>query len=1279
MNILPDWEKRLKPFFNGTLRIIGEIPLSYADIEEISNQVKLNADIIKVSGVTKQFRDYYPLTFITLLSIFAAYNTQRDFWQAFADFVHFDKSSILNQCWHKLFVELAKKQGLKVFEFGEDPLPYVTSIRFQGGIPAYSLPDYFERMVLPAVERPILREMPIETVLNSLIKRVLFVDSPVLDFLKNSGTYGIDFFKESCRLARHAIKNHGEILPANEVDLPSYIVTSFENYMERKEDEKQHWRKPELLAAPYSEDSAVILALPEQEINLDLFTRKVTWHVEWEGQGEPLEIPCKVYRQRQSVVTKEEFRAIQATPRTVIVSIYAYFEEANKKQELRRWSLPLVPAKDHTPLIAFRKNQRLTPVGLSLPAEPLYLVFPRTSELDFVGEANQLEVCTPLVGAWQEWKMEVWDLTKVWSVQIKQDGKPVGKVIPVQGAIPQPELVDGHLYQFQLESEIPLYIAGIPSISVPINKTNNFADLNAWQIHIRSLWEASPCIDLTNKLVQFRKGIKVEVDRAIFPLSLILGENPVGTYQIDLRGPHDLRAEFRIRLWPSLFILGHSINLIQPAKETQPSGFMVRIPENALCEVQAGAEKVELKKIGGVWQVTAPPSLNLVLLDLTMPAEGGGIVRVPISIPLPKLRWGLATEQSQGDLSLGQALLHRSIDQLQQSGSAALHVEMYGLGGLIHSLKLRLVELDVAENVIQEVKFNRTDFTRDGLRAGLGQFSDSIKSVNSLAQFELVYYAEDKEADPVRISMLELSRELQVDQVALKRLSDTSWKVTWQEEKPLKNRRVMILPSWQPWQKPWEYKIPDKACAEFMIDEIAIPPSRYHLYFYIAPTWATPRKSPPDNLKPFTINLCTPQERIKALAGNSNLPNEQFKNLVEMANIHDSLGEPKNRDERLSECAKLLMHLTNLDLLMGSLKWIQSKDIDPPIKSFFFRRMYRIEILRTILQGYNLYNPTVVEYLQYAGKIKDSIPTDSAKLLLQRVDEPTAIYSSLHHLLEKKDVELPQIVVKMMEEARFSKRDALDLFALDPEWAIGKIAELIPSSYVDSLIAGLLPKVAQSETMKCEPRAAEWMIRAIPYEDDEQLVITYLMYLFISKHPRAYEILMKCFNDELIFDDDVMGILSLEPQISLDFLEQAPQKDEHQKWILYLIEKYPTAAGIIKSGNRLKTPFGIVIIDYIENRNEELMNQIRIGDPGSRLNVITGDGADRIRLQIDYRDMKVYVADKSVVWRCGQCGYINPEQKKVTRHADDEHGHVPLTIGQIKVPISFTKEEIEIL
>ncbi|PKO03867.1 MAG: hypothetical protein CVU43_00695 [Chloroflexi bacterium HGW-Chloroflexi-5] len=1276
---LNDWSKRLDPYYKSGLRIIGEIPLTWADINELADIVHA----VFVAEGMKRGSDIlyyeYPKLMLTLMACFAAHNTKRDYWQAFADFIEVDKVALYNQRWHHCFVELAESEGFKVFKFKDDPTPYVTSIRFQGGIPTYSLPDYFEKMVLPAVQRPDLREIPTKQALAYLLNHAYFVDSPVLDFLRNSGELGIEFFSDSCKLARHALKHHGEILPLGDLNLPSYIVSAFETYFERQVDEKQHWRKPELLAAPYSDDAPVILSLPEQEINLDLFTRQIQWQIVCDDQDQPIILPCKVFRQRQSVVTKEVFQPIQETPKTIIVSLLAVYEETSNVQELRRWNLSLIPSPDRTPIMAFREDRKLVSQSIALPAEPLYLVIPKDCQFTFTGNAILREEFSALSGYWSGWKIEAWDLSGAWSLQLSQNEKLLGRVIPIQGIITQPQLTGGHLFQFQNESSLPLYTTELPSLKIPTTFLHgDQADLNAWQVRVRSKWDAVPSIDVSFKLGQFRSVIQIEKEMALFPLSTILEKESAGTFEVELRGPRDIHLEFRFHFWPSILVCGHSLKIGRPDHDPKSSQFILRLPDKARCEPQAGAEAATITRNPAGWMVTAPETANRVMLDLTMPSDNGGLVRVPIMIPMPKLRWGLATDQDQGILELNQNLLTRSIDQLLQAGNCSLHVEMYGLGDILESLRIRLVEDDKPEQFLQEVKLTRTNFTKDWLRVTLGQFSDSIKNIHSLAQFELIYWTTDREADPIRIPLIELSRDLSIDHVKLDQVTDTTWKISWKEEHTLRNRRVMIVPSWQPWQKPWEYIIPDNSNGELLIENIALPPSQYELYFYISPKWATTKLEQPKNIKPFLCKLCTPVDRLEALDGKGKTPNEHFKNLVEMANIQDSLGEYKQRDIRLSECAKFLTQLSDLNLLLGSLQWIQSKEIDPPVKSFFLRSMYRIEILGTILRSYNLYDPDVIDYLEYTNKVKD-IPTDSAKLMLKRVDNPTAIHSAFHSLLKKKDSELISLVIKMMEESRISKRDALDLFCNDVEWVIAYLETTNSNIYSDSLLAGLLPKIANSPTMVCNSNVSELMVRSLPHEDEPEIVKSYLHCLVSENHPQAFGLLMNCFSNKLISDEDVFEFLSQNPIESLEILEKAPKHENHASWISRLIEEFPGAAGIIRPGDKLKTPFGLVKIDTIIHNQKGSQQQIRLGEPESQLNVVLGDGGERIRLVLDFEENKVMMESQKTVWKCGNCGFIHPDYKVVSNHYKANHPQLGMRFEQVNLPIYFDKENIEIL
>lgn len=191
---LLEWEKHLTPYFNGQLRIIGEIPLHEQDLREIADAVHQMEEDKGISFATKFMESEYPFTYLCLLSGFSAINTEVNFWQAFADYIQIDRSRIINYKWHQLFVRLAEAYKLLVFNFDDTNTPYVITIRFHGGIPYRCLADYFERIIEPAVIRPDIRELEYQQRLDHLVKTARYVSKPVLNFLEYSGDLGLQFF-----------------------------------------------------------------------------------------------------------------------------------------------------------------------------------------------------------------------------------------------------------------------------------------------------------------------------------------------------------------------------------------------------------------------------------------------------------------------------------------------------------------------------------------------------------------------------------------------------------------------------------------------------------------------------------------------------------------------------------------------------------------------------------------------------------------------------------------------------------------------------------------------------------------------------------------------------------------------------------------------------------------------------------------------------------------------------------------------------------------------------
>ena len=66
---LDKWESRLKPFFESHLRIIGEIPISETDLDELAEAVREFLDVYRsFARGTQKLIEHYPFVFLTLLA-----------------------------------------------------------------------------------------------------------------------------------------------------------------------------------------------------------------------------------------------------------------------------------------------------------------------------------------------------------------------------------------------------------------------------------------------------------------------------------------------------------------------------------------------------------------------------------------------------------------------------------------------------------------------------------------------------------------------------------------------------------------------------------------------------------------------------------------------------------------------------------------------------------------------------------------------------------------------------------------------------------------------------------------------------------------------------------------------------------------------------------------------------------------------------------------------------------------------------------------------------------
>jgi len=1273
---LDKWESRLKPFFESHLRIIGEIPISETDLDELAEAVKKFLDACpSFSRGTQMLIKHHPFVFLTLLAHFSAHNDQAGYWEALQEKVGADQD-LHNSRWHEHFVNLAQKHELRTFSEADTLNFYVATIRFHGGIPTYSLPDFFDRMVVPAVEDKNLREIAPKDALADLLKHVQFVDRPVLDFLKNSGEMGLTWFESCCKLVRHARKNHGEVLPRAQVpELPYYIYSFFEQYNEGLQDRGFHWSRPYLEVSPFSEDSPVGLHIPDQIVPIEVANQSLHWSITWPELKTPLIIPCQMVHRRTGESIKEDFRSITCPTSQITVSIFSSFPNASEDTELRRWTIPLLPSADQAPLIAFRENCRHIPNAQTLPAQVLYLLIPASSALEVDGHPKKVDSFGTFAGDWSSWKLEQWDLSSAVSLLMYQDGMVLGNIIPVASEIAQPELTGGHLFDYQEYPEQLLYTSESPSISIPVAQNlSKHQALAGWTLSVTSIGEAFPNIDANVSLQDYQTRCSSEADRILFPLKELLGEKPAGIFDLTLKGPKKVKAEFRLRLWPKLLVQNYSKEFPSPIESREPVRFNLHLQENAWVENQPGADPVEIRREDYGITIIAKPEVRRAQLDLITLSETKTQIRVPVSIPVMRLRWGIAEENSS--VKFSQNVVHISKERFAQYSSSAIHVEMRGLSEIISKLSCQLVGVDNEENILQEAKFNRTGFSPDWLRASLLQFSGTIQDLNTPAQFQLVYQ-KDLQSPQIRYALLEVSPLIEVEDVKLQQIGECDWKLTWHEDFPLKHRRLMLKSAWRPWQPVIEEKIPDENRGEFTLHGISLPPSRYEVYFYIRHSWEPSLRTPPEDGVRHQIDLCTPEERLTALDNTQGDHNVAFQNCIERAIILDSLGKTEERDESVSSAATHLIHLQNVRILVESVKWMQSVDIAPPYMGFFRKYMFHPTLITAILGRYARGDEQLATYLHM---MDETIYADSARLLLKEVDDPYVISICIKNLLKREDEDLVSMVLSMLNEGRLSAGDAADLLIKDPDhrtWAMKKICLLPQSSDSDGLLAAVLPIYINEKDKLYEDWLYSALLRVVRFEKSPKLIYRYLEILINADRANAWQELLRLEKLDRIIPQEFYELLKVNPGKALLALKQESESNRYSDVIQRIEIEFPQAAGLLKPGMFLSTPFGQAQIISIQLSDGAEAQSVHITDGNFILYMQGGTGMDKVEVDLDFMNKTLLFRNESIIYRCSICkAFCHPRLKKIDDHFRRSHPYASKAFQTVSGPIPFTLNEI---
>jgi hypothetical protein len=1070
-NSLDEWEERLRPQV-AEVDLLGEISLSEDEIHLLG---RLIGDLIRQhrwKQAARLLRERYPCSYAVFLVAQGVRGYEAgDFWSAIqeatdlsipsnqilqwglfeeivqTDRVQAQRTNMLDRGqWGHLFEEIV--QTLPVAQF--PPLGghrYIGPILAHGGIPDYCLADFFDHFLHPLVTRPEYASLSVEEFIQRRLLQagvVAQTDKPVLRFLEYGGALAVDFV-ERCREMALAWAERGEIPSPETVGLPPRVVQGYQDWLEGRARpsfrRRALYRSPVLFLDPWGWGPA--LHLPSQPVPAPASDVQALWRVSLSTEPD---IPVDIRRDEMDWKTvPHTFPLPCPAPEYQVALIFAWTDKGGSPSEetQREWRIPGI--QEECPLMWFDvKDGRLLTSQGTLPARRLWLL----RHPDVVLETEPPEALRVteqfprMPGEWSDWVGEEVDLTQAKGLIVHYGNQQEQKYVVLKPE-DQPALVGGQRLPVD-DNRPPFYVGVPPSLRIPLPPTPR---LHRWYVEIRNEWPALPPAQFSFTLADRQPDI--EAGAALLDLREWLGEEPMGTYKVKVRGPLGHKADLAFRILPALEIAGH--DALYLPDETQEAILLVETDAQTKLTLQPGAADCRLKEENGgrLYEVTAGIARADFPLRFARPTEGEDNVYVPLSVPIRRLRWMLILERELAHTPEWRTtLLHLPLDALEQARERLLLVDLFG--GTAGNLAVRLSLQDEEGTPLQEQE-GRWRAGQPYLRFDIAAFLDTLRQSAALfATFHLAVRGLPQRGK-VSYPVLRVARRFVVQEVraeSAQRGETVYLRLRWESPFRVRHRLVRLWPAWRPWEPPLEIPIPDEAGDEYThaFPASQLVPGRYLLELTTQDPWVaavTPSRPAPDD--PAVTSILIPPDavtqRLQQLQDLAAGGMSSFPLALETACLRLDTGQDTLAREAFQECFEHLdeaeiEHILALARLVSG-----DPDLDRPLrmKLAAARRIQRV--LDALRQG------TLAEslYREYLARLpRPSLwPAETCEILLGADDERVRI-QAVQQLIGRKRPSGIRAVVQWLQEGQISDEDAISLIEDHLSWALESLKDALP-------------------------------------------------------------------------------------------------------------------------------------------------------------------------------------------------------------------------------------------
>ena len=1002
----------------------------------------------------------YPAAFLVFLVGQGIYGYQGgDYWPAIekALDIHVDQVAFgrtLERLLHWFHLPL-------FHELQERAFRYVSLILAHGGIPVYSLNDYFSQIVLPCATKPQFVGLDGQELIDEILKSSASrnVDKPILYFLEYGGQAAVNLLERS-RSTLLAWQKNPQDFHVEETGLPGHIVSFFNEWARLHPIDaltmtktRSRYKRPVLCLDPWG--LGVFLRLPAQPIS-NLTGGSATWEVQTGDVYHETFHPRNL-RTGDRFETKEMMVRLGQIADQVTVRLEVSGQEYN-------WSIQGY-SPEH-PILAFEPEDGS--LQSHLYSRVLWLLIPKHLHLRVVeGEGDCLEELPPLPGIWGRLRAECWDLSQARKVGLFQNDQLVRDVI-VRGQekVQPPSLEEGTRLLPADPDQLPFYCGKLPILKIPLSRPDEReAELKRWRLSIEPSGEAIPnqiivtCLaDLDRAAIRWDGGTVI----IMFDQPTLLGPRAAGTFQVSINGPLGHDAHFTFSYWPEFEVEGlHALYLPDPVKGPASAFLQVRTALlDRIVSVSATDGISVRQERSGLHTIEVAGSTSTARLALVRDSVQGMAVRVPIQLSIRRLRWRVVRDNGLIDQWLAQPL-SLPLHALLQDQSPLLIVDLPPNHNEEDITHLELALKDIQGKILQVVK----SVNRSGRPAGrfwrfdLNDFKHALDVSDSpIFRIELSSKGKDRPVDAFALPVMILTKEIQIkavegDGYASDQMSH--FYLGWKEAYRLRSRAVYLWSLFRPWVPPVVVTIPDDADGEF---EFSLPADQavggqYRAAIVVVDPWAgpPPPAMPPPAGTPGTVDieLTSAQERLKILRREINASTAtittQIAYRMEASLIYRVIGDLVAARRDLVWCCQNAYLMPARELL--SLEDVLAASAFEDLRAELGTVIMRHDTMERILTSLEDRVISQDELQALFGLAPDAHnwPVETCALLVQ-VEDPAIRYQALYQLLNRDTHKAVLAVLDLMDEMSLSLEEAVEFLVEEKPLALEQLRTIAPDN-----------------------------------------------------------------------------------------------------------------------------------------------------------------------------------------------------------------------------------------